>query len=176
MELAICFIPTRFGFALLGWRESLTHFVLPQRTKEEALRHLARYGVMLQGLATGTPPFPEVVSRVQAYFEGQRVSFPYPCDLGSLSPFTRRVLEVVASIPYGTLVTYRDLAETIALPRATRAVGRAVGRNPLPLFIPCHRVVGKSTLGGFSGYGLRYKILLLSLELLGSSPSRNSPF
>jgi len=104
------------------------------------------------------------------------VSFPYPFDLGHLSPFTRRVLEAVASIPYGTLVTYRDLAETIALPRATRAVGRAVGKNPLPLFIPCHRVVGKSSPGGFSGYGLRYKILLLSLELLGSNPDRNSPF
>ncbi|WP_438318494.1 methylated-DNA--[protein]-cysteine S-methyltransferase [Candidatus Caldatribacterium sp. SIUC1] len=176
MELAICFIPTRFGLALLGWRESLAYFVLPQRTKEEALRHLTRYGVTLEGLTTGTPPFPEVISRVQAYFEGQRVSFPYPFDLGHLSPFTRRVLEAVASIPYGTLVTYKDLAETIALPRATRAVGRAVGRNPLPLFIPCHRVVGKSTLRGFSGYGLRYKILLLSLEFLGSGPGRNSPF
>ncbi|MBC7218477.1 MAG: methylated-DNA--[protein]-cysteine S-methyltransferase [Candidatus Caldatribacterium sp.] len=167
MKLAICFVPTRFGLSILAWREKIEFFILPQRTKEKALMHLHRW-ISTDELQEDTPPFPGIVEEIQAYFEGKRVAFSHPLALDHLPPFTRKVLEAVAQIPYGSTLTYGDIAQKIALPHATRAVGRALGRNPLPLFIPCHRVTGKMNLGGFSGYGLRYKILLLSLELSGN--------
>lgn len=169
MELSVCLIPTRFGIGILGWREKLEFFILPQRTEEEALARLNQWVSTKGGIREGIPPFPGIQENLQAYFEGERVSLLYPLALDCLPPFTRKVLEAVAQIPYGSTLTYGDIARKIALPHAARAVGRAIGRNPLPLFIPCHRVTGKLYLGGFSGYGLRYKILLLSLEL-----SRNS--
>lgn len=163
-KFSISFIATRFGFALLGWQDRIETFILPQKTREQALTWLLRYGFSTQIPEEDIPPFPGIVERIQAYFEGENVAFPYPLALKHSSPFTRRVLEEVAQIPYGTTVTYGDIAQRIVYPQAARAVGRAIGKNPIPLLIPCHRVVGRSNLGGFSGYGLRYKILLLSLE------------
>lgn len=173
MELSACFIPTRFGTALLGWRNAIELFVLPQRAEERLLSHLLRLGYRPGDIRERVPPFPGIEAIIQAYFDGIPVTFPYPYTLEHLPTFTKRVLEVVAQIPYGTTQTYGDIAKKIALPRATRAVGRALGKNPLPLLIPCHRVTGASQLGGFSGYGLRYKILLLSIELSRDSLGRN---
>ncbi|MCS7243019.1 MAG: methylated-DNA--[protein]-cysteine S-methyltransferase [Candidatus Caldatribacterium sp.] len=170
MVLSVCFISTRLGLSLLGWREKIELFILPQKTEENLLAQLDRWGVKKDSFQEALPPFPAIVETIQAYFEGMRVTLSYPLALERFPLFTRRTFDAVARIPYGTTLTYKDIAKKIALPHASRAVGRALGRNPLPLFIPCHRVVGKYNLGGFSGYGLRYKILLLSLELSGSCP------
>ncbi len=175
MELFVCFVPTKLGFGLLGWRKSIELFILPQKTQEDIFVHLDRWEVKKRDIREKHPPFPGIIENIQAYFEGECPSFSYPLALERFPPFTRKVLEAVAQIPYGKTLTYGDIARKIALPRATRAVGRAIGRNPFPLFIPCHRVTGKLNLGGFSGYGLRYKIFLLSLELSRNSFHRNSP-
>ena len=99
-----------------------------------------------------------------AYFAGRRRSFTAPCDLGGLSPFTRAVLRITAGIPYGEVRSYRWVAERLGKPRAMRAVGNALARNPIPIIIPCHRVVrSDGALGGFA-LGLNWKRKLLDLE------------
>ena len=79
------------------------------------------------------------------------------------SEFQQQVWRAIAQIPWGELRTYSELAQAIGSPRAVRAVAGACGKNPLPLFIPCHRVVGKADLGGFNG-GVEFKKKLLRLE------------
>ncbi|MCZ6626311.1 MAG: MGMT family protein [Deltaproteobacteria bacterium] len=91
-------------------------------------------------------------------------SFSTPCDLGGLPPFTRAVLRITAQIPYGEVRSYRWVAQRLGKPNATRAVGNALARNPIPIIIPCHRVVrSDGTLGGFA-LGRDWKKGLLDLE------------
>ncbi|MGH7773429.1 MAG: methylated-DNA--[protein]-cysteine S-methyltransferase [Candidatus Binatia bacterium] len=99
-----------------------------------------------------------------AYFAGRLRSFSPPCDLGNLPPFTRAVLRITARIPYGEVRSYRWVAERLGNPRSPRAVGNALARNPIPIIIPCHRVVcSDGTLGGYA-LGLNWKRRLLKLE------------
>ena len=112
-------------------------------------------------------PFREARAQLTDYFAGKRKDF----DL-KLRPtgteFQLRVLEELQRIPYGTTCSYRDIAERIGRPKAVRAVGAANGRNPIPIVIPCHRVIGASgDLTGFGG-GLPTKEALLRLELENS--------
>lgn len=101
--------------------------------------------------------------QVSEYLAGRRREFTVPLDRSGQTPFRRRVLEALVAIPYGTVVTYGALAERIGRPGAARAVGGACGANPLPLVIPCHRVVAADGLGGY-GPGLALKRRLLALE------------
>lgn len=103
-------------------------------------------------------------TQLQQYFARARQRFDLPVDLAAVSPFTRRVLEATAQVPFGRLVTYRDIARTIGQPGATRAVGNALGSNPVPIVVPCHRVVrSDGTIGGYTG-GLAIKWHLLAIE------------
>jgi methylated-DNA-[protein]-cysteine S-methyltransferase len=106
-----------------------------------------------------------LASELTRYFAGNRVSFSgYKLMLSGLPDFTRQVLQATRRIPYGKLRTYGDIAREIGRPKAARAVGQALKRNPIPLLIPCHRVVGvKGSLGGFSA-GIKWKKGLLALE------------
>lgn len=98
------------------------------------------------------------------YFEGRRTAFDLALDLRGLTPFTLRVLDELAKVPYGRTATYRELAERAGNPRASRAVGMVMNRNPIPIVLPCHRIVGSSgELVGYGG-GLARKERLLRLE------------
>lgn len=99
---------------------------------------------------------------LEEYFRGERTEFSCEVDLSNLSDFVRRVLEETRKIKYGTVVTYSDLSRRIGS-SAVRAVGGALGRNPVPIIIPCHRVVAKNGIGGYS-CGVDMKIKLLELE------------
>ncbi len=114
------------------------------------------------------PPTPptilfDAVMKLGAYFTGERTTFTLPLEtLGT--PFQQSVWEYLKSIPYGEVRTYADIARALGRERAARAVGAAVGRNPLSIIIPCHRILGAGgSLTGYAG-GLDRKKALLHLE------------
>ena len=112
-------------------------------------------------------PFAEARKQLTEYFAGDRQSF----DLNlrpSGTEFQLRVLDELQKIPYGSTTTYGDVAQRIGRPKAVRAVGAANGRNPIPIIIPCHRVIGSTgKMTGFGG-GIPTKEALLRLELENS--------
>ena len=115
-------------------------------------------------------PDPEKVApalrQLDEYLRGTRKTFDLPIGWSLLRPFQRQVLQIVYAIPYGQTRTYGDIAHEIGNPRAARAVGRANATNPMPLVIPCHRVIGSDgKLHGYGGgEGLPTKEWLLKME------------
>jgi methylated-DNA-[protein]-cysteine S-methyltransferase len=107
-----------------------------------------------------------ITEQLQSYFTGACQRFDLPVDLGRLTPFQRSVLQTARHIPPGSLWTYGQVARAIGKPKASRAVGQALGRNPVPIVVPCHRVIASDGgLGGYSGGGgLASKRFLLNLE------------
>lgn len=106
------------------------------------------------------------VLELTEYFSGKAVSFSVSIDWQIMPPFQRKVLQYTYKIPYGSTRTYSQIAQEIGHPKAARAVGQAQARNPVPVIIPCHRVIGKD--GKLHGYGaaegLKTKAYLLQLE------------
>jgi methylated-DNA-[protein]-cysteine S-methyltransferase len=106
--------------------------------------------------------------RFQAYFSGARADFSDKLDFSGGSPFQRQVWQAARRIPYGETRSYQWVASQIGKPQAARAVGQALGKNPFPVIVPCHRVIASGgQLGGFTG-GIKMKKRLLKLE---SGPS-----
>ncbi|MGW5457615.1 methylated-DNA--[protein]-cysteine S-methyltransferase [Streptomyces sp. NPDC003996] len=112
-----------------------------------------------------SPLLAEAIRQLRAYFAGERHDFDLPLDWSLISGFNRQVLRELASgVPYGTVVGYGDLAGRVGQPGGAQAVGAAMGANPLPVVVPCHRVVeSDGGIGGFGG-GLETKRQLLALE------------
>lgn len=103
------------------------------------------------------------VRQILEFLEGKRRAFDLPLDLRT-TPFQRAVYEALLAIPYGETRTYGEIARAVGAPRAVRAVGAANGANPLPLVVPCHRVIAHGgKLGGYGG-GLALKRRLLAME------------
>ena len=116
-----------------------------------------------EGWERNDSEFDEVRRELGEYFEGKRESFDVPLEADG-TDFQRDVLGALQQIPYGETRTYGEIAEHLGKPRASRAVGAANGRNPIPILIPCHRVIGSDgSLTGFGG-GIDTKEFLLSLE------------
>mgnify|MGYP001565916736 FL=1 len=114
-------------------------------------------------------PFAEVRRQLDEYFAGARKEFDLPLNLTG-TEFQVQVLEELLRIPYGETTSYGAIAKSIGRPRAVRAVGAANGRNPIPIVVPCHRVIGSTgDLTGFGG-GLDTKAALLRLEAEHSDP------
>ena len=110
------------------------------------------------------PVLQAAATQLAAYFAAQRARFELPLDLSLGTPFQQSVWERLRAIPYGVTQSYGEIARYLGQPAASRAVGAAVGRNPLSIIVPCHRVVGsKGALTGYAG-GLERKIALLQLE------------
>jgi methylated-DNA-[protein]-cysteine S-methyltransferase len=109
-------------------------------------------------------PLARTRRELDEYFEGRRHSFDLSVDLSPVPAFQRSVLEELVHVPFGQLETYGGLAKRVGRPRAARAVGGALNRNPVPIVVPCHRVVGSTgQLVGYGG-GLERKERLLALE------------
>lgn len=151
-----CYLTTPIGDLLLaGDDEALCMVSFPEGSKRREPQTDWIYS---------DKPFKDACEQLRAYFDGTLQEF----DL-KLRPtgteFQRRVLEELRKIPYGTTTSYGAIAKRIGRPKAVRAVGAANGRNPIPIIIPCHRVIGSSgDLTGFGG-GLPVKEALLRLEL-----------
>jgi methylated-DNA-[protein]-cysteine S-methyltransferase len=117
----------------------------------------------LFGLRVLRVPLDEVRRELDEYFEGRRREFELPLDL-RVAPFHEAVLHELARVPYGRTETYGALAAKVGRPKAARAVGTVMNRNPLPIVLPCHRIVGANgSLTGYAG-GLHVKRALLELE------------
>lgn len=145
----------------LGSRQGLRRLTLPQDSASEACVELGEE----LALAVSSPEFfADLIGRLKRYFEGEDVNFPDKLDLSGASPFQCRVWAAAMSIPYGETRGYRWVAREAGRPLGARAAGQAMGRNPVPIIIPCHRVVASGgKLGGFGG-GLEMKKYLLALE------------
>ena len=110
------------------------------------------------------PVLQAAATQLAAYFAAQRARFTLPLDLSLGTPFQQSVWQRLQAIPYGVTQSYGEIARYLGQPAASRAVGAAVGRNPLSIIVPCHRVVGSNgALTGYAG-GLERKIALLQLE------------
>ena len=128
---------------------------------EEA--ELERVGARLSGRASSNPILAAAEKQLEEYFRGERLRFDLPLELQG-TEFQKSVWRELGKIPYGETWSYRELAERVGNPGAVRAVGSANGRNPVSIFIPCHRVVRTGgELGGYAG-GLGNKRFLLDLE------------
>lgn len=169
------FYDTPWGSGLTAYYgDALLRVILPAWPSREHLLSLLREDSFCKGkklildFCLG-----KVEEFLETYFRGcLQLSPPsFNFFLGHLTPFVRDVLWKLEAIPWGKVITYGELAQKLGRPEASRAIGLALSKNPLPILLPCHRVVGKRNLGGFSRYGLRWKILLLSLEI-----SRNDSF
>lgn len=104
----------------------------------------------------------EISKQLCEYFKGKRKEFDVVFELEG-TEFQKKVLKELLKVPYGSTITYKDLAERIGKPGSSRAVGNVMAKNRIPIIIPCHRVISKNGLGGFGG-GLSWKKFLLELE------------
>jgi methylated-DNA-[protein]-cysteine S-methyltransferase len=130
----------------------------PEREVEQLAR---RFGARVLRVR---PAIDDVARQLDEYFEGNRRRFDVSVDLRLAREFGRTVLNELARVPFGELTTYGDLAARAGKPRAARAVGTIMNRNPIPIVLPCHRVVGANgSLVGYAG-GLERKQALLRLE------------
>lgn len=105
----------------------------------------------------------DMAHEIELYFDGRLSEFKTPIDVSEGTPFQKSVWKQLLDIPYGETATYGEVAENVGRPGAARAVGNAVGANPIPIVIPCHRVLASNGLGGYSG-GIHIKKDLLRIE------------
>jgi len=111
------------------------------------------------------PKAEKLIHRLQAYFAGERVSFDdVELELEGWTPFQLAVVRALRQVPYGEVVSYRDLARLAGHPRAQRAAGTFCARNRFGIVVPCHRVVAADGLGSYGSLGVQYKQRLLELE------------
>jgi methylated-DNA-[protein]-cysteine S-methyltransferase len=163
VDVAVADVPSPFGDLLVAsTRRGLVRLAYPNEDRDEALGDLAR---LVSPRILEAPGRSDVIRReLEEYFEGRRRHFAFGVDFTLTRGFTRRVLRATARIPFGSLSTYREVAGRAGNERAYRAAGNALGSNPMPVVVPCHRVV--RTGGGLGGYtgGIERKEYLLRLE------------
>jgi methylated-DNA-[protein]-cysteine S-methyltransferase len=164
-----CFIfLTEWGWTgLLVSQAGVKRLVLPLPSPEAVRRQLGwREDLPADRTAI------DLVSRLTAYFQGVKVNFPDDLDWSGATGFQRTVWAAARHVRYGETVSYGRLAADIGHPGAARAVGQALARNPVPVMVPCHRIIGRQgRIGGFSG-GVPLKRRLLELEGGGLCNSR----
>jgi methylated-DNA-[protein]-cysteine S-methyltransferase len=140
----------------------LKKIILPQKSKEEALLDVKCFYNLVK--ENDFAHLADLLQRLRRYLTGELVDFPDKLDLEGASYFQQRVWAITQTIPYGATRSYAWVACRIGYDKAARAVGQALGKNPLPIIIPCHRVISSGgSLGGFSA-GLELKKYLLRLE------------
>ncbi len=162
VELKYAIFKTRAGWmGILGSVKGLLQITLPQRSAEEVRLLL---GERLNQASSSPQSFEDLIRRLKAYFEDEKITFPAELDFAGATLFQREVWKRTRLITYGETRSYSWVAEQIGKPRAVRAVGQALSKNPLPIIVPCHRVVASDgRLCGFRG-GLEMKKRLLSME------------
>jgi O-6-methylguanine DNA methyltransferase len=151
-----------FGWiGLLSSDTGLIRTTLPQISKQSAQKKLE---IDFSLVSFSGLPFQEVIKFFDDYFNRKSPCFSGRMDINNYRPFQKSVWDATFRIPYGETRSYAQIAQIVNHPLACRAVGNALGKNPLPIIIPCHRVItGDGSLGGFSG-DLKMKSILLEHE------------
>ncbi|MGD0452947.1 MAG: methylated-DNA--[protein]-cysteine S-methyltransferase [Solirubrobacteraceae bacterium] len=156
-------VDSPFGALLLAVTgRGLVRLAFPEEDVDSVLERLARR--ISPRIVEASAPLEPLRRELDEYFSGRRRSFELPLDWTLIGPFGRRVLRVTSEIPYGGVLSYAEVAADAGSPRGSRAAGNALGSNPIPIVIPCHRVLRTGgALGGYGG-GLERKQYLLELE------------
>ncbi len=167
VDVAIAEVASPIGSLLVAvTKRGLVRLAFEDEDRDEVLEHLA--ALVSPRVLASAGPTDEVRRELDEYFAGERRRFEVRVDRRLMHPFAKDVLAATARVGYGRLATYGQIAQRIGRPTAARAVGVALGSNPVPVVVPCHRVIGAS--GSLTGYGggLPRKQALLALE--GSLP------
>ncbi len=158
-----------------GWagfaadQKGLRIFVLPEERKEDVLFRIKKE-LKCNNLVEDNREWESLIKKVKEYYTRKKVDFiGCQLNLDNYTNFQRKILQTVKKIPYGEIRSYKETAEAADYPRAYRAVGNTMRNNPLPLIIPCHRVIkSDGGLGGFSGKeGIALKRKMIDLESEG---------
>jgi methylated-DNA-[protein]-cysteine S-methyltransferase len=160
---------TAHGFCAIAWNDAgITRFQLPSQSPAQTERNLLRRTPSAIP-ATPTPEVNEIIAAVHRYYAGEAIDFSHiAIDLGELGELSRRIYTALRHVPWGTTTTYGGLAKELGIDdwEGARDVGQAMGKNPVPLIIPCHRVLAAGgKVGGFSAPGgAETKVRMLELE------------
>ena len=172
-----CVFDSGFGPLGIAWSSNgVCRLQLPEATPSATERRLLGRGI--GAVKSNPPPYVErLLADARRYFAGERVDFAdVKLDLTGVSSFHRKIYEAALRVGWGETTTYGALAKAAGFPDAARAVGQAMGRNPIPLIIPCHRVLASGGKpGGFSAYGgtaTKDRMLALEGVCLGSGAPR----
>jgi methylated-DNA-[protein]-cysteine S-methyltransferase len=163
LEVAYATVDSPVGTLVLATTPvGLARLAYVDGAEDEVLQELAAH--LSPRMLSAPRLLDEPRRELDEYFAGRRRRFELALDLRLMTDFTRRVLEATAAIPYGEVSSYRDVAARAGSPRGSRAAGNALGSNPLPIVLPCHRVL--HTGGGLGGYtgGIERKRTLLAIE------------
>jgi methylated-DNA-[protein]-cysteine S-methyltransferase len=163
IDVAVATMDSPIGTLLLmATPKGLVRIAFESENRDEVLGEVAE---QLSPRILEAPRSLDPVRReLEKYFEGKLHDFDVPLDWSLAGEFARRVLRRTARIPYGSVASYGDVAVGVGTPRGARAVGNALGSNPIPVVVPCHRVVRTGgAIGGYGG-GLTRKRFLLALE------------
>jgi methylated-DNA-[protein]-cysteine S-methyltransferase len=163
LDVAYGFADSPFGPLMVAVTpRGLVRLDYPDRHLDESLQELAEE--VSPRILEAPEATDDVRRELAEYFDGKRNRFTVRVDLSPVYGFRRKVLERTARIPFGSVTTYREIASQAGSPRGMRAAGNALGSNPVPIVVPCHRVLRSGgALGGYTG-GLDRKITLLQLE------------
>ncbi len=141
---------------------SLIYLGLGEEDPQALMAFAARHYPTHELACRRSPLLEEASNQIDQYLHGDRRVFDLPLSLAG-TDFQRRVWRALVGVPFGQTTTYGQIATLIGAPKAMRAVGQACGANPVPIIIPCHRVLARNGLGGFSG-GTNFKRVLLANE------------
>jgi methylated-DNA-[protein]-cysteine S-methyltransferase len=163
VDVAYTVVPSPVGdLVVAATRKGLVRVGFPHETSDAVIEELA--ALLSPRVLESPAELDEVRRELDEYFEGRRTRFEVPIDMSLTRGFTRKVLRATSKIPFGSVSTYREMARKAGNDRAYRAAGNALGSNPIPIVVPCHRVLHSG--GGLGGYGggLDVKRYLLELE------------
>ncbi len=164
LDVAFASADSPFGPLLVAVTgRGLVRLAYPDEAADDVLAELAR--TVSPRVLESPAETDEVRRELDEYFDGRRHWFDVDVDMALVrGGFTRKVLEATERIPFGRVITYKEIASEAGSPRGARAAGNALGSNPIPIVVPCHRVVhAGGGLGGYTG-GLSRKVTLLTLE------------
>ena len=163
MVSLVVFNTSQGWMGIIGSSLGLKEIILPQKSKQKLLSHFGDNHYHL--LENDFSAFSNLPQRLRRYLGGELINFTDTLDLAGTTAFQQSVWRITQNIPYGKTRSYSWISDQLGYAgKAARAVGQALGKNPLPIVIPCHRVISADgSLGGFTG-GLELKNLLLNLE------------